>query len=156
MVTISTYQGNPTISLPLLGSRYNFTFGLRKAKAIKYYYEEILTFIVEHDPSPVPDVPFSIPDLEDYLPRQESLAQWIAKTGGVRDSSLTEEIKGLVTDVGKAHKKAKAIPPGFLNNKRGRGLDEIVTEANNCGWQIEDESHLLELLEQEQKKAYNL
>ena len=33
---------------------------------------------------------------------------------------------------------------------------EVVTEANSCGFQIEDESHLIMLLEQEQREAYSL
>ena len=109
---------------------------------------------MENDPSPLPEIPFSIPDLENYTPRQGSLIHFIATTGGLKDKSLPGELKGLIT--GENGKRAKGILPGFLNNKRGRGLDEIVTEANSCGWQIEDESHLLELLEQEQREAYNL
>lgn len=150
--TTRTYKGHPTITLP--AGRQQFTFGIKKAQLIQEYYKDIVAFLVEHNSDPTPvDVPFEVPD---YAPDSRSLAQWIVKTGGVKDTSLRGEIKDLCTDVGKAHKRAKGIPPGFLNNKRGRGLDEIVDEANSEGWQIEDESHLLEMLETEQKEAYNL
>lgn len=151
MVELGTYNGCPTLSLPL-GGKYRFTFGLKKAQAITKHYDDILEFIHSQtlDPTPV-DVPFEVPD---YQPEGRSLAQWINITGGIKDDSLPGELKGLIT--GENGKRAKGIPPGMLNNKRGRGLDEIVTEANSDGWQIRDESHLLEMLEAEQREAYNL
>jgi len=89
------------------------------------------------------------------IPKTKSLARWIAKTGGVRDVTLPGELRDLIKG---DRRRAKGIPPGFLNNKRGRGLDEILDEANNRGWwgRIEDESHLIGILEQEQREAYNL
>ena len=115
--------------------------------AIPNFLNEIRGMITgEYDQS-LDDVPFDVPE-------KRSLIAWIAGTGGIRDKSLPGEIKGLIT--GEHGKRAKAIPPGFLNNERGRGLDEVVAEANSDGWQIEDESHLLVLLEQEQREAYSL
>lgn len=151
MIETSTYNGCPTLSLPLNG-KYKFTFGLKKAQAIAQYYDQILEFIHGQslDPTPV-NIPFTVPD---HQPEKKSLAQWIVKTGGVRDTSLPGEMKDLIR--GEDGKRAKGIPPGFLNNKRGRGLDEIVTEANSDGWMITDEGHLLEMLETEQKEAYGL
>lgn len=47
---IGEYKGNPTISLPLgamdsEGNEKVFTFGVRKAKAILEYIEEIKEFV---------------------------------------------------------------------------------------------------------------
>ncbi len=152
MVKVGTYNGCPTLSLPLSG-KYTFTFGLKKAQAIAQYYDQILEFISSQtlDPTPV-EVPFVIP--AEYVPKKRSLAQWIVHNGGVKENSLPGEMRDLIT--GEQGKRAKGIPPGFLNNERGRGLDEIVDEANSDDWQIRDESHLLEMLEAEQRAAYNL
>lgn len=94
----------------------------------------------------------SLDDIPFDTPETRSLAQWIAKTGGVRDVTLPGELRDLVNGNGK---RAKGIPPGFLNND-GRGFDEIVDEANSDGWNIRDESDLIGILEQEQREAYNL
>lgn len=151
MVTTGQYNGCPVLSLPLNG-KYKFSFGLKKAQAIAKYYDQILEFINGQtlDPTPV-EAPFTVPD---YEPETRSLMSWIKITGGVRDTSLPGEIQDLIT--GEQGKRAKGVIPGFLNNKTGRGLDEIVTEANSDGWIIRDEGHLLEMLEDEQREAYSL
>ncbi|PID59008.1 MAG: hypothetical protein CR986_07335 [Ignavibacteriae bacterium] len=49
-VTIGEYKDKPIISLPVAGStKYPFTFGLNKAKAIMEYIEDIKKFIEEND-----------------------------------------------------------------------------------------------------------
>ncbi len=151
MVKVGTYNGCPTLSLP--NGSYQFTFGLAKAKLIVEHFDDILEFVHGQtlDPTPV-EVPFVIP--AEYKPEKRSLAQWIVHNGGVKESTLPGEMRDLIT--GEQGKRAKGIPPGFLNNKKGRGLDEIVDEANSDNWQIRDESHLLEMLEAEQREAYSL
>ncbi len=52
-VGVREYQGNPTIVLPLGSGRggkaYDFSFGLRKAKAILEYIEVIRAFVLAHE-----------------------------------------------------------------------------------------------------------
>lgn len=51
--TIGEYKDKPIISLPVAGStKYPFTFGLNKAKAIIEYYEDIKKFIDDNDKEP--------------------------------------------------------------------------------------------------------
>jgi hypothetical protein len=48
--TVSEYKGNPILSLPVAGStKYPFTFGLNKAKAILEYLDDIKKFVEEND-----------------------------------------------------------------------------------------------------------
>lgn len=48
--TVSEYKGNMIISLPVAGStKYPFTFGINKAKAIVEYLDDIKKFIAEND-----------------------------------------------------------------------------------------------------------
>ncbi len=48
--TIGEYKGNAIISLPVSGStKYPFTFGLNKAKAILDFLEDIKQFVVDND-----------------------------------------------------------------------------------------------------------
>ena len=48
--TVSEYKGNMIISLPVMGStKYPFTFGINKAKAIIEYLDDIKKFIAEND-----------------------------------------------------------------------------------------------------------
>ena len=48
--TIGEYKGNAIISLPVSGStKYPFTFGLNKAKAILEYLDDIKKFVDEND-----------------------------------------------------------------------------------------------------------
>jgi hypothetical protein len=47
--TISEYKGNMIISLPVAGStKYPFTFGLNKAKAIIEYFDDIKKFVEDN------------------------------------------------------------------------------------------------------------
>ena len=51
--TIGEYKGNAIISLPVSGStKYPFTFGLNKAKAILEFLEDIKQFVVDNDKKP--------------------------------------------------------------------------------------------------------
>jgi hypothetical protein len=51
--TISEYKGNAIISLPVAGStKYPFTFGLNKAKAILEYLDDIKKFVEDNDKKP--------------------------------------------------------------------------------------------------------
>ncbi len=48
--TIGEYKGNAIISLPVSGStKYPFTFGVNKAKAILEYLDDIKKFVEEND-----------------------------------------------------------------------------------------------------------
>jgi len=48
--TVGEYKGNAIISLPVAGStKYPFTFGLNKAKAILEYLEDIKKFVDDND-----------------------------------------------------------------------------------------------------------
>ena len=48
--TVSEYKGNAIISLPVAGStKYPFTFGLNKAKAIMQYLDDIKKFIKDNE-----------------------------------------------------------------------------------------------------------
>ncbi len=48
--TIGEYKGNAIISLPVAGStKYPFTFGLNKAKAILEYLDDIKKFVEDND-----------------------------------------------------------------------------------------------------------
>jgi hypothetical protein len=48
--SISEYKGNMIISLPVAGStKYPFTFGLNKAKAILEYIDDIKKFVEDND-----------------------------------------------------------------------------------------------------------
>jgi hypothetical protein len=48
--TVSEYKGNAIISLPVAGStKYPFTFGLNKAKAIMQYLDDIKKFIEDNE-----------------------------------------------------------------------------------------------------------
>ena len=48
--TVSEYKGNAIISLPVAGStKYPFTFGLNKAKAILEYLDDIKKFVLDND-----------------------------------------------------------------------------------------------------------
>ena len=48
--TIGEYKGNAIISLPVSGStKYPFTFGLNKAKAILEYLDDIKKFVEDND-----------------------------------------------------------------------------------------------------------
>jgi hypothetical protein len=49
---IGEYKGSPTITLPLGSSKYGneeFTFGLKKARAIIEFYQEIRQFVLDHE-----------------------------------------------------------------------------------------------------------
>jgi hypothetical protein len=53
--TVGEYKGNAIISLPVAGStKYPFTFGLNKAKAILEFIEDIKKF-VEENQKPEPE-----------------------------------------------------------------------------------------------------
>ena len=48
--TVGEYKGNAIISLPVSGStKYPFTFGLNKAKAVLEYLDDIKKFVEEND-----------------------------------------------------------------------------------------------------------
>lgn len=48
--TVGEYKGNAIISLPVSGStKYPFTFGLNKAKAILEYLDDIKKFVEDND-----------------------------------------------------------------------------------------------------------
>lgn len=48
--TVTEYKGNAIISLPVAGStKYPFTFGLNKAKAIIEYLDDIKKFINDNE-----------------------------------------------------------------------------------------------------------
>lgn len=48
--TIGEYKGNAIISLPVLGStKYPFTFGLNKAKAVLEYLDDIKKFVEDNE-----------------------------------------------------------------------------------------------------------
>lgn len=48
--TIGSYKGQPTISLPVDDSgKYPFTFGLRKARAVLDYLDDIRAFVQSQD-----------------------------------------------------------------------------------------------------------
>ena len=48
--TVGEYKGNTIITLPVAGStRYPFTFGINKAKAVLEYLDDIKKFVEEHD-----------------------------------------------------------------------------------------------------------
>ena len=48
--TVGEYKGNAIISLPVSGStKYPFTFGLNKAKAILEYLDDIRKFVENTD-----------------------------------------------------------------------------------------------------------
>ena len=48
--SISEYKGNKIISLPVAGStKYPFTFGLNKAKAILEYLDDIKKFVEDNE-----------------------------------------------------------------------------------------------------------
>ena len=49
-VTIGEYKGNPVITLPILGPRGGFSFGLTKARAIIKYLDDIKAFIEKNEP----------------------------------------------------------------------------------------------------------
>lgn len=50
---IGEYKGSPTITLPLGkgrdGKEFDFSFGLKKAKAIIEHYEAIREFVLAHE-----------------------------------------------------------------------------------------------------------
>ena len=51
--TIGEYKGNAIISLPVSGStKYPFTFGLNKAKAIMEFLDDIKKFVEDNDKKP--------------------------------------------------------------------------------------------------------
>lgn len=53
--TVGEYKGNAIISLPVSGStKYPFTFGLNKARAILEYIDDIKKF-VDDNPKPEKD-----------------------------------------------------------------------------------------------------
>jgi hypothetical protein len=53
--TVGEYKGNAIISLPVAGStKYPFTFGLNKAKAILEFIDDIKKF-VEENQKPEPE-----------------------------------------------------------------------------------------------------
>jgi hypothetical protein len=48
--TIGEYKGNAIISIPVAGStKYPFTFGLNKARAILEYLDDIKKFVNENE-----------------------------------------------------------------------------------------------------------
>ncbi len=48
--TIGSYKGQPTISLPMGDSgKFSFTFGLRKARAVLDYLDDIRAFVKSQD-----------------------------------------------------------------------------------------------------------
>lgn len=106
----------------------------------------------------VPDkykAPEKVPKLEKKVVVDNDIITWIKSTGGVREETLPGELRDLITDVdikGK-FKRAKGIPVGFLNKKTGRGFDEIVDEARSAGFDVRDESHLIELIERTQRAS---
>ena len=51
--TVGEYKGNAIISLPVAGStKYPFTFGLNKAKAVLEYLDDIKKFVEDNDVPP--------------------------------------------------------------------------------------------------------
>jgi len=49
-VSVGEYKGKAIISLPVAGStKYPFTFGLNKAKAILEYIDDIKKFVEDND-----------------------------------------------------------------------------------------------------------
>jgi len=85
----------------------------------------------------------------------DSLIDWIWKTGGIKYHKTSQgtyegELRDIFTDFKNGKKvRAKGVTATLLNNKRGRGLDEILTEANSDGFLIADEDELIELLEKD-------
>ena len=54
--TVSEYKGNAIISLPVAGStKYPFTFGLNKAKAIMEYIDDIKKFVADNESKEEPE-----------------------------------------------------------------------------------------------------
>ena len=54
--TVSEYKGNAIISLPVANStKFPFTFGLNKAKAIIQYLDDIKKFIEDNDAKEEPE-----------------------------------------------------------------------------------------------------
>lgn len=54
--TVSEYKGNAIISLPVAGStKYPFTFGLNKARAIMQYIDDIKKFIADNESEEEPE-----------------------------------------------------------------------------------------------------
>ncbi len=48
--TIGSYKGQPTISLPMDdGGKYPFTFGIKKARAVLDYIDDIRAFVEKQD-----------------------------------------------------------------------------------------------------------
>ncbi|MBK7106552.1 MAG: hypothetical protein IPH62_14840 [Ignavibacteriae bacterium] len=48
--TVGEYKGNAIISLPVAGStKYPFTFGLNKAKAILEFLDDIKKFVADNE-----------------------------------------------------------------------------------------------------------
>lgn len=51
--TVGEYKGNAIISLPVSGStKYPFTFGLNKAKAVLEFLDDIKKFVEDNDKKP--------------------------------------------------------------------------------------------------------
>lgn len=54
--TVGEYKGNAIISLPVAGStKYPFTFGLNKAKAILEFLDDIKKFVEDNDKKEEPE-----------------------------------------------------------------------------------------------------
>jgi len=81
---------------------------------------------------------------------QNYLVPWIARSGGIKETELAGEIRDIIYTVDARGKKKlmKGVTPGFLN-KKGRGLDEIVRDAREAGFDVKDTDHLLELIERD-------
>ena len=83
--------------------------------------------------------------------RELYLTDWITQYGGINDPSLPGEIHDLITAIGKNGrlKRARGIPVGFLNKKSGHGLDILVRDGREAGFQIADVDDLILLIEKD-------
>lgn len=86
------------------------------------------------------------------MEKATSLIDWIWQTGGIKyrktlDHTYEGELRDIFTDFRNGKKvRAKGVTATILNNKTGRGLDEIVDEANSSGFLIRDEDDLINLI----------
>jgi len=81
---------------------------------------------------------------------QKNLVPWIASSGGIQPKILSGEIRDIIWTMDAKGKKKllKGLPPGFMAGK-GRGLDVIVRDAREAGFDVRDENHLLDLIEKD-------
>lgn len=82
-----------------------------------------------------------------------TLIGWIDATGGIREKTLPGEMQDLfwTRDARGKKVRVKGFPRTILNNKRGRGLDEIVDEAKSAGFDVKNVDHLIELMEKDRQ-----